>query len=59
MAPEMVPALIESGHRAIMTMFDVWSIANLVKSSIQNARESMGAVEKKADGTNGTNGASK
>ncbi|KAL7970899.1 Pyruvate/Phosphoenolpyruvate kinase-like domain-containing protein [Trichoderma sp. SZMC 28014] len=53
MAPEMIPMLVESGHRVILTMFDVWNIANLAKNLIQGAKESIGAVEKK------TNGASK
>lgn len=42
--------MVESGHRAIVTMFDVWSIANLTKSSVQSAKESIGAVEKKTNG---------
>lgn len=50
LAPEMIPMMVEGGHRAIVTMFDVWSVANLTKSSVQNARESIGAVEKKTNG---------
>lgn len=42
--------MVESGHRVIMTMFDVWSIANLAKSTVQNAKELIGAVEKKTNG---------
>lgn len=34
----MVPAMIESGHRAIMVMLDVWGIANMTKSSLEKAR---------------------
>lgn len=42
----MIPMMVESGHRAIVVMFDVWSIANLTKSSIQNARELIQATDK-------------
>lgn len=42
--------MVESGHRGIMVMFDVWSVANLTKSSVQTAKELIGAVEKKTNG---------
>jgi 4-hydroxy-2-oxoheptanedioate aldolase len=35
---EMVPALVEAGHGAIVVMLDVWGIANFTKSSIEKAR---------------------
>ncbi|KAK1252722.1 hypothetical protein MKX08_003909 [Trichoderma sp. CBMAI-0020] len=50
LAPEMIPMMVESGHRVIVTMFDVWGVANLAKSSVQNAKELIGAVEKKTNG---------
>lgn len=37
---EMVPQMIESGYRAIMFL-DVWSIANMVKSTIEKAKGSV------------------
>lgn len=37
---DMVPQMIESGYRAIMVL-DVWSIANMVKSTIEKAKESI------------------
>jgi 4-hydroxy-2-oxoheptanedioate aldolase len=42
----MIPMMVESGHRAIITLFDVWGIANLTKASIKNARELIQATEK-------------
>lgn len=42
--------MVEGGHRVVVTMFDVWGIANLAKSSVQNARELIGAAEKKTNG---------
>lgn len=42
--------MVESGHRVVVTMFDVWGIANLAKSSVQTAKELIGAVEKKTNG---------
>lgn len=50
LAPEMIPMMVESGHRVVVTMFDVWGVANLAKSSVQNAKELIGAVEKKTNG---------
>lgn len=38
MSLDMVPALVEAGHGAIMVMLDVWGIANLAKSSLEKAR---------------------
>lgn len=37
---DMVPQMIESGYRAIMFL-DVWSIANMIKSTIEKAKESI------------------
>ncbi|PTB45406.1 hypothetical protein M441DRAFT_54465 [Trichoderma asperellum CBS 433.97] len=50
LAPEMIPMMVESGHRGIMVMFDVWSVANLTKSSVQTAKELIGALDKKPNG---------
>jgi 4-hydroxy-2-oxoheptanedioate aldolase len=36
---DMVPALIQSGHRAIAVQFDVWGFSRLVDSSLKTARE--------------------
>ncbi|KAL7940848.1 HpcH/HpaI aldolase [Trichoderma barbatum] len=41
MSLDMVPMLIESGHRAIMVLLDVWGIANMTKSSLEKARGSI------------------
>ncbi|KAL6874711.1 HpcH/HpaI aldolase [Trichoderma novae-zelandiae] len=35
---DMVPALVEAGHGAIIVMLDVWGIANFTKSSLEKAR---------------------
>ncbi len=35
---DMIPMLIESGHRAIMVMLDVWGIANTVKANLEKAK---------------------
>ncbi|KAL7957187.1 Pyruvate/Phosphoenolpyruvate kinase-like domain-containing protein [Trichoderma compactum] len=35
---DMVPMLIESGHRAIIVMLDVWGIANMVKANLEKAK---------------------
>jgi 4-hydroxy-2-oxoheptanedioate aldolase len=40
MSLEMVPQMIESGYRGIMFL-DVWSIANMLKSTIEKARGSV------------------
>lgn len=40
MSLEMIPQMIESGYRGIMVL-DVWSIANMVKSTIEKAKESV------------------
>lgn len=37
---DMVPQMIESGYRAIMVL-DVWSIANMIKTTIEKAKESI------------------
>jgi 4-hydroxy-2-oxoheptanedioate aldolase len=46
----MIPMMVETGHRVIVTMFDVWGIANQAKSAVNHARELIGAVEKKTNG---------
>ncbi|KAL7907466.1 Pyruvate/Phosphoenolpyruvate kinase-like domain-containing protein [Trichoderma velutinum] len=38
MSLDMIPMMIENGHRAIMVMLDVWGIANMTKSSLDKAR---------------------
>jgi 4-hydroxy-2-oxoheptanedioate aldolase len=39
MTLDMIPSLIQSGHRAIAVQFDVWGFARLVDSSLKTGRE--------------------
>jgi 4-hydroxy-2-oxoheptanedioate aldolase len=38
MTLDMIPSLIQSGHRAIAVQFDVWGFARLVDNSLKEAK---------------------
>jgi hypothetical protein len=54
---DMIPMMVQSGYRAICTVFDVWGIAAMVHGSLATAREFVqekGVPVMKANGqTNG------
>jgi 4-hydroxy-2-oxoheptanedioate aldolase len=39
MTLDMVPTLIQTGHRAIVVQFDVWGVTRLMDSSLTTAKE--------------------
>ena len=51
MTVDMVPQLIETGYRAIAVQFDVWGVARLMASSLEEAR---GFAQKYQGVANGT-----